>query len=306
MQTAGGLLYNRAPMTAAPQPAILAPPPPVGRALSFRIAPETDVAAALTRLRDGFPPEAGVVGIGEPTVRALGRNIPGLCTFPAFAGPACSVPSTQHALWFLLHGKDRGVVFDATQEIRTLVADAFLADDSLDTFRYADGRDLTRFEDGTENPKGDAAIEAAIVADGDPLAGSSFAAVQRWVHDLTRFRSFAPAHRSMLIGRDADSNDELEDAPASAHVKRTAQESFTPPAFMLRRSMPWAGAEQEGLEFLAFVASLDRFEVMMRRMAGLEDGIVDGLFTFSRPVTGAYYWCPPVVDQKLDLTLLGI
>jgi hypothetical protein len=23
-------------------------------------------------------------------------------------------------------------------------------------------------------------------------------------------------------------------------------------------------------------------------------GVVDGLFTFSRPVTGGYYWCPPL------------
>ena len=44
----------------------------------------------------------------------------------------------------------------------------------------------------------------------------------------------------------------------------------------------------------------------MRRMVGRDDGIVDGLFTFSRPVTGGYYWCPPVVDDRLDLTALGL
>jgi putative iron-dependent peroxidase len=87
-------------------------------------------------------------------------------------------------------------------------------------------------------------------------------------------------------------------------VKRTAQESFDPPAFMVRRSMPWAGAQEEGLEFVAFVAALDGFERMMRRMAGLEDGIVDGLFTFSRAVTGGYYWCPPARGGRLDLSAL--
>jgi putative iron-dependent peroxidase len=288
------------------QPAVLADRPVVGRTLTFRVAPETDVLGALRRLRDGLSLDCGVVGFGEPVVMALGKEVPGLRTFPAMSGPACSVPSTQEALCFLLRGPDRGVVFDLTHDIRELVADAFVLVDSNDTFTYHEGRDLTRFEDGTENPKGKLAVKAAIVAEGEHLAGSSFLVVQRWVHDLARFRQFSEERREMLIGRRADSNDEIEDAPESAHVKRTAQESFDPEAFMVRRSMPWASATQEGLEFIAQVESLDRFERMMRRMAGLDDAIVDGLFTFSRPVTGGYYWCPPVHGKRLDLTLLGL
>ncbi len=288
------------------QPSILAERPPVGRSLTFRISPETDVLGALRRLRNGFSVDCGVVGIGEPVVLALGKSIPGLRTFPAMSGPACSVPSTQEALSFLLRGPDRGVVFDLTQQIRELVADAFLLVDSNDMFTYHGGRDLTRFEDGTENPHGELAVRSALVAGGPHLRGSSFLVVQRWVHDLVRFRKFSEERREMLIGREAESNEELEDAPESAHVKRTAQESFEPPAFMVRRSMPWATATQEGLEFIAHVESLDRFEVMMRRMAGLEDGIVDGLFTFSRPVSGGYYWCPPMENGRLDLALLGV
>ena len=288
-----------------PQPSILEPVPLVGRSLTFRIAPETDVKAALRRLRDGLSLEAGVVGIGEPVALAVGKKIEGLRTFPALSGPACSVPSTQQALCFLLRGADRGVVFDLTYEIRELVADAFLLVDSVDTFKYREGRDLTRFEDGTENPKGKMMRKVTIVGEG-PLEGSSFVAVQRWIHDLRRFTSFTEARREELIGRRAESNEEIEDAPESAHVKRTAQESFEPEAFMLRRSMPWATAEQEGLEFVAYVESLDRFERQMRRMVGEDDGIVDGLFTFSRPTTGGYYWCPPVSDGKLDLSALAI
>ncbi|HEX6086288.1 MAG TPA: peroxidase, partial [Thermoanaerobaculia bacterium] len=40
------------------------------------------------------------------------------------------------------------------------------------------------------------------------------------------------------------------------------------------------------------------------RMVGHDDGIVDGLFSFSRPVTGGYYWCPPVDKDQLDLSAL--
>ena len=73
---------------------------------------------------------------------------------------------------------------------------------------------------------------------------------------------------------------------------------------MLRRSMPWAGVDKEGLEFVAFGHSLDAFERVMRRMTGLDDATVDGLFSFSRPVTGGYYWCPPVRDGRLNLSFL--
>jgi putative iron-dependent peroxidase len=126
------------------------------------------------------------------------------------------------------------------------------------------------------------------------------------VHDLRRFRSFAPRAQDHVVGRERVSNVELPDAPASAHVKRTAQESFDPPAFMLRRSMPWAAAREQGLEFIAYGASLDAFEVSMRRMAGLEDGIVDALFSFSCPVTGGAYWCPPIDGDRLDLARAGV
>ena len=283
------------------QPAILAPCTAVGRSLTFRIAPEADVAKALRKLRDGYPPECGVIAIGEPTVLALGRTLDGLRTFPAMAGAAVSIPSTQEALCFLLRGPDRGVLFDWTQQLRELVADAFVLSEVNDTFVYHGNKDLTRFEDGTENPKDDDAVAAAIRPD-----GSSFLVLQRWVHDLVRFRAFAEERREMLIGRRAETNDEIEDAPKSAHVKRTAQEDFDPPVFMVRRSMPWASGTSEGLEFIAHVESLDRYERALHRMVGHDDGIVDGLFSFSRPVTGGYYWCPPVKGERVDLSALGI
>lgn len=70
--------------------------------------------------------------------------------------------------------------------------------------------------------------------------------------------------------------------------------------------MPWASGLESGLVFVAFGRSLDAFEAQLRRMLGLEDGIVDALFRFTRPLTGAYYWCPPLADGRLDLRVLGI
>ena len=158
------------------------------------------------------------------------------------------------------------------------------------------GLDLSGYEDGTENPQGDAANAAAFAPD-----GSSFLSVQVWEHDLTFFEAQPQATQDDTFGRHRHGNEEFESAPASAHVKRTAQENFTPEAFVLRRSMPWSEGGREGLVFAAFGHSLAPFEALLNRMAGVEDGIVDGLFSFTRPVSGANYWCPPVSGGKLNL-----
>jgi len=130
--------------------------------------------------------------------------------------------------------------------------------------------------------------------------------VQQWVHDLDRFESMSQSQRDYTFGRRLADNEEIEDAPDSAHVKRTAQEDFDPEAFVVRRSMPWATADSEGLVFVAFGKSFDAFEALLNRMMGQDDGVMDGLFTFTHPVTGSYFWCPPMKNGQLDLRAVGL
>jgi putative iron-dependent peroxidase len=165
--------------------------------------------------------------------------------------------------------------------------------------------DLTGYEDGTENPDEPASV-ALVQRQGPGLTGGSLLAVQQWQHQWARIAAMGRAAQDQAIGRRQSDNRELEDAPASAHVKRTEQESFAPPAFVWRRSMPWAKGQQGGLMFLAFGRSLDAFEAQMRRMAGGDDGVVDAVFRLSRPVTGATLWCPPMRARQLDLRALGV
>jgi putative iron-dependent peroxidase len=41
-------------------------------------------------------------------------------------------------------------------------------------------------------------------------------------------------------------------------------------------------------------------------MTGEEDGITDATFRFSRPISGGYFWCPPVAEGRLDLRALSL
>lgn len=298
------------------QPGILDAVPPVARYVLFTLTdPGVDAPAikeALTRLAPLVNGSDVVVGIGPSLVKALGAGIPGLHEFPDLSGHGVKVPSTPGTLWCWLRGSDLGDLLHVTRKVQKALAPDFAARDAVDAFRHAwseggHGRDLTGFEDGTENPVGDKAKDAAFAHGlGDGVDGSSYVAVQQWMHDLDAFEALNDEARDDYIGRRMQDNEELEDAPETAHVKRTAQESFEPEAFVLRRSMPWMASMQAGLMFVAFGKSLYAFEAQMRRMAGQDDGIVDAIFKISRPVTGAYFWCPPMHAGRLDLRRLGL
>jgi len=289
------------------QSGILAPVPRAARYLTFNLkggAEPREALRTLARVADG---EASVVGLGAPLLAALGKTIEGLRAFGHFSGAKVDTPATPAALWCWLRGDDRGEIVLRARKIERLLAPAFVVDSAIDAFRYGRGLDMTGYEDGTENPRGKKALDAAIVKGaGSGFDGASFVAVQQWVHDLDRFDAMARKDQDNAIGRRRSDNKELGGAPASAHVKRTAQENFSPEAFVLRRSMPWADATRAGLVFVAFGKSLDAFEAQLKRMTGAEDGTVDALFTFTRPVTGAYFWCPPVKRKGLDLRAIGL
>jgi len=286
-----------------PQSAILGGISRAARYLTFRVSSDTEPELALDALRELHLDDRIVVGIGAALSAFCGVRIPGLRDAPVLHGPGVSAPSTPAALWVWLLGDDRGELLHRGRAVVEQLSGAFDAIDVVEGFVYADSRDLSGYVDGTENPQGEAAAHAAIATGlGAGLDGSSFVAVQQWLHDLDALDEMSSRERDHVIGRRRSDNEEIADAPDSAHVKRTAQESFEPEAFVLRRSMPWADPSGEGLVFVAFGRSFDAFEALLQRMLGLEDGVVDALFRFTTPVSSAYYWCPPRDAGALDLS----
>ena len=288
------------------QPGILLPIPAHARYLTFLLRPGKDPRTALRALCDVAEGRDTVAGLGESLVQALGASVEGLRGFPQLSGAGIDVPSTPSALWIWTRGEDRGELLHRGRLIEHTLERAFQVERIVDGFRHDVGRDLTGYEDGTENPKGAKARAAALVKSGNGLSGSSFVAVQQWVHCFDRFDAMTRREQDNAVGRRRADNVELGRAPRSAHVKRTAQESFEPEAFVVRRSMPWAEAAAAGLMFVAFGSTLDSFEAQLRRMLGFDDGVVDALFKFTRPLSGAYFWCPPMRRGRLDLGAIGL
>lgn len=294
------------------QSAILAPVPAVGRYLFYAVKDGLAVRDQLHQFAGVVDGSSVLVGLGPELVEAMGAEVPGLHPFVALDAGAMEVPSTPISLCVWLRGADQGELVHLTRQVDAVLAPAFHLDKVVDAFRHGrgpngHGRDLTGYEDGTENPEGEEAQTAAVLhGAGDGLDGSSFMAVQQWLHNLDAFEALSPQAQDHTFGRRRSDNEELGDAPASAHVKRVEQEGFEPPAFVVRRSMPWSQGRSAGLVFVAFGHSFEAFEVQMRRMAGLDDGVTDALFAISRPLTGAFFWCPPMREGRLDLRRLGL
>jgi putative iron-dependent peroxidase len=267
--------------------------------ISLEWALTGDAGKALATLAS-LAPGSAVIGIGSPLTKAVGKTVKCLRPFPALSG-AASMPSTQQALWAYITDQTPGGAFQQAENLDRQLRKSFTLVESQPLFRYRDGRDLTGFKDGTANPPREDAAAVALIAEGE-RAGGSFALVQRYVHARERFFTLSENDQDDVIGRRLSDDEEFEEAPETSHVKRTDQEGFESPAFMLRRSMPWGDLRRHGLQFVAFVADLDIVDLVLRRMCGLIDGKTDALLTFTQAETGGYYYCPPLRDGHLDLS----
>ncbi len=289
------------------QNGILSDETQLARYMSFDLVNTEAAKDCLIELQEVVDGQSTVVGLGLSLTMALGAEINGLHQMPVSTSPGLDIPSTPCALWLWLRGNDRGELLHHSRMLEELLVSAFELSDVVEGCQYDKNRDLSGYEDGTENPQGDEAVNVAIIqGQGVGLDGGSFVAVQQWVHDFNMLDLMSEEERDNTIGRHVSDNEEFDDAPESAHVKRSAQENFEPEAFMLRRSMPWMEGMTGGLIFVSFGKSFDAFEAVLNRMIGHDDGIQDGLFNFTKPITGAYFWCPPMKNGQLDLSKLAI
>ena len=289
------------------QPGILANLPQFSRYLTFSIKSTDELNNCILDMAKLVDGENLIIGLGQSLIMALDKRIEGLGQFPVISASGIDIPSTPCALWCWFRGNDRGEIFHQSRLLESLLTSSFKLEDCIDSFTFDGNRDLSGYEDGTENPQGKEAISTAIVQNkGTGLDGSSFVAVQKWLHDFAVFDAMSTQTQDDTIGRHVSNNEEFDEAPESAHVKRSAQENFNPEAFMVRRSMPWVEGMTGGLNFVAFGYNFDAFEAILLRMSGKEDGIPDALFNFTRPLTGSYFWCPPMKDGEIDLSVLAI
>ena len=177
-------------------------------------------------------------------------------------------------------------------------------------FRYFDGRDITGFIDGTENPQfpDDRAEVALLGEDAGIFQDGSFIFAQRYAHNLDKWKKLKVDAQEQVMGRTKLESIELDDEvkPANAHIARTVVEDEEGEEMeILRHSLPYGdGRGDQGLFFIAYTKDLKIIDAMLVRMFGTSgDGIHDCLLHFVTPMDGAYYFAPS--EELLEGVLEG-
>jgi len=206
--------------------------------------------------------------------------------------------ATPGDLLFHIRARRMDLCFELATQVMASLGTAVSPADEVHGFRYFDDRDLLGFVDGTENPTGQAAVDAVVVGEEDAaFAGGSYVIVQKYLHDLAAWNALTTEAQEGIIGRTKLADIELDDAikPTSAHNALTTIVKDGKEIKILRDNMPFGrAAEGEfGTYFIGYSRSPSTIEEMLENMfTGRPPGNYDRLLDFSRAVTGNLFFVP--------------
>jgi putative iron-dependent peroxidase len=241
-----------------------------------------------------------VMGIGSDAWdRLFGQPRPAeLHPFREIRAGSRHAVATPGDLLFHIRAKRMDLCFELATQIMTKLGGAVSPVDEVHGFRYFDDRDLIGFVDGTENPTGQVATDAAYIGAEDAVfAGGSYVIVQKYLHDLAGWNTLSTEAQERIIGRSKLSDIELDDAvkPTSAHNALTTIVEDGKEIKIIRDNMPFGrAAEKEfGTYFIGYARSPRTIEQMLQNMfVGRPVGNYDRLLDFSVAKTGNLFFVP--------------
>jgi putative iron-dependent peroxidase len=250
-----------------------------------------------------------VMGIGsDGWDRYLGPPRPAeLHPFREFRAGRRHAVATPGDLLFHVRAQHFDLCFELGTQILARLGDAVTPVDEVHGFRYFDNRDLLGFVDGTENPRGQEAIDATLVGEEDAtFAAGSYVIVQKYLHNQAGWNALATEEQERIIGRTKLGDIELDDgvAPSSAHRVLTTIVENGKEVKIVRDNMAFgqAGADL-GTYFIGYSRSPRTIEQMLENMfIGKPPGNYDRLLDFTRPVTGNLFFVPPATFLE-DVTV---
>lgn len=208
--------------------------------------------------------------------------------------------STPGDILFHIRAASMDMCFELATHIMSRLAGAVSIVDEVHGFKFFDDRDLLGFVDGTENPVGQAADAAVLIAGEDAtFAGGSYVIVQKYLHDVERWNRVPVEEQENIIGRHKLSDIEQLDSVKKpyAHNVLTSIEEDGEEIQILRDNMPFGevGKGEFGTYFIGYARAPQHIEKMLENMfIGNPPGIYDHLLDFSRAVTGSLFFVPTV------------
>jgi putative iron-dependent peroxidase len=247
--------------------------------------------------------EAGlscIMGIGSNAWDSLfGQPRPAeLHPFREVRAGARHAVSTPGDFLFHVRAKHMDLCFELATQIMARIGSAVVPVDEVHGFKNFDDRDLVGFVDGTENPRGEAVAEAALVGEEDAVfAGGSYVMVQKYLHDMNGWNALSTEAQEKIIGRKKLSDIELDESvkPTCSHSSLTTIEENGKEMKILRDNMPFGNTAQSefGTYFIGYCRTPRTLEQMLENMfVGRPPGNYDRLLDFSRAVTGNLFFAP--------------
>jgi putative iron-dependent peroxidase len=241
-----------------------------------------------------------VMGIGsEAWDRLFGRPRPAeLHPFREIRAGSRHAVATPGDLLFHIRARRMDLCFELAGQIMARLGEAVSPVEEVHGFRFFDDRDLLGFVDGTENPTGQAAIDAAYVdAEDAVFAGGSYVIVQKYLHDVATWNALSAEAQERIIGRTKLSDIELDAAvkPSYAHNALAKVSENGREIKIIRDNMPFGRvAEKEfGTYFIGYARSPRTIEQMLENMfVGCPPGNYDRLLDFSVAKTGNLFFVP--------------
>lgn len=242
----------------------------------------------------------GVIAIGATYWDELSPNgrPKELKPFSAMACDDRFAPAMSYDLYIEIRSDRADVNHIVSEKVCSLLGDSVELIEQVRSFRYLDGRDLTGFVDGTENPQGQHRRKVALVSDDQDqaFAAGSYLHIQRYRHNMRLWNTLEQKEQEDTIGRTKIDNVEYasEDKPATAHIKRVNLKDEDGNSIeILRQSMPYGDVKHQGLFFVSYCHSAKPFELMLKAMVHSDEhGHFDRLLKYTQAETGAAFFAP--------------
>ncbi|MDG1731978.1 MAG: Dyp-type peroxidase [Thalassotalea sp.] len=209
-------------------------------------------------------------------------------------------PANNYDLFIEIRSDRADVNHVVSTKVCELLGESVELIEQVKGFRYLDGRDLTGFVDGTENPKGMHKRDVALVdeaSDAEFIKGS-YLHIQRYRHNMNLWQSLEEKQQEDIFGR--TKRDDIEyasaDKPATAHTKRANLKDADGNSIeLLRQSMPYGHMKVQGLFFLSYCKTPENFELILKSMIeGDAHGNFDHMLKYTQAETGAAFFAPSV------------
>jgi len=211
------------------------------------------------------------------------------------AGELGNMPATGGDILLHVKAETQSLCFETVKKfVESLPPGSVARVEDKYAFQYQDGRDLSGFLDGTENPADDTSRRGAALLPN----GGSFVIHQKWIHNLDFLHSRSQSQQEAIIGRTKEDSAEISKSQIkkTSHVSRMRDENFKKIP-IVRQSMPFGDVNENGLLFIAYSNSVSKFDQMLDQMVGKRNGTEsDASMSFSRCVASNYYYCPSLKE----------